>query len=262
MADCVRDNTGTKGSVLVASSGLSIQYAILMGLVEDAQVQHPGKSIAIILPPNCYGGTNDQARRVASLVPNADIVDLLVDGGQDLVKSLRTALAQVAEMNAVPIVLAEIPTNPRVEVPDLNELAEVLSTARSTPDNQSAIEPTFMVDQTFCPNVRLLGEDSPLAAVKVISFCSGSKFPSGGLCTAGYCASNTVAENLLQLISAHLLLSDNTALAHQINTLAEYMPSMPERIARAYDNTLAFVNNIKQTLPSAKINFVSEALAE
>jgi len=262
VADCVRENTGASGSVLVASSGLSIQYAILMGLVEDAQTRYPDKPIAIILPPNCYGGTNDQARRVATLIPNADIVDLLVDGGQDLVSSLRVALAQVAEADAVPIVLAEIPTNPRVEVPDLAELANVLSAPRTTPDNKQAIEPGFMVDQTFCPNVKLLGQESPLAGVKVISFGSASKFPSGGRCTGGYCATNAAAQEVQGLVAAHLTLSDNAAVGHQLNTLAEYMPSMPERITQAYEKTLAFVNHIKQTLPTAKINFVSEELAQ
>ena len=262
ISDCIRANTGTDGSALIASSGLSIQYAIMMGLVENALTQYPDKPVAIILPPNCYGGTNDQARRVADLIANAEIVDLLVDGGQDLVSSLRVALAQVAEADGVPIVLAEIPTNPRVEVPNLTELAEVLAAPRTTPNNGQAIEPVFMVDQTFCPNVKLLGQDSPLAKVKVISFVSGSKFPSGGRCTAGYCATNAAAQNIQPLIAAHLALSDNNAVAHQLNTLAENMPSMPDRIALAYENTLAFVNHIKQTLPTAKINFVSQALAE
>ena len=50
---------------IVGSSGLSVQYAIMMGLIHDAQEKHPGKAIKFIVPPNCYGGTNDQARRVA-----------------------------------------------------------------------------------------------------------------------------------------------------------------------------------------------------
>ena len=37
---------------------------------------------------------------------------------------------------------------------------------------------------------------------------------------------------------------------------------MNERIARAYNNTREFVNFIEEELPEAKINFVSEALAE
>jgi hypothetical protein len=41
---------------LVASSGLSIQYAIMMGLIHDAAVNHPNKAIKNVVPPNCYGG--------------------------------------------------------------------------------------------------------------------------------------------------------------------------------------------------------------
>ena len=257
---CIRDNTGSSITPIVASSGLAIQYAIMMGLVENAITEHPNKPIALILPPNCYGGTNDQARRIANLIPNTDIFDLLVDGGHDLVTSLDSVLTQVANNNGVPIVLAEIPTNPRVEVPDMSELARVLSQPRKTTGNEDAVKPAFMVDQTFCPNVKLLGQDNLLANVKVISYSSGSKFPSGGRCVAGYCAANNVASEIQNLVSKHLSLSDNGAEPHQINTLAENMPSMPERIKMAYQNTVEFIDHIKRVLPDSKINFVSEAL--
>jgi hypothetical protein len=50
----------------------------------------------MVVPPNCYGGTNDQARRVAEALTNVEIVDLLVDGDNDMVKSIDTVLAQIA----------------------------------------------------------------------------------------------------------------------------------------------------------------------
>jgi len=63
----IKDISGIQTTPLIASSGLSIQYAILMGLVHAARIQHPEKKIKFIVPPNCYGGTNDQTRRVAAL---------------------------------------------------------------------------------------------------------------------------------------------------------------------------------------------------
>jgi hypothetical protein len=57
----------------VASSGLSIQYAIMMGLIHDAAVNHPNKAKKWLYPPNCYGGTNDQARRVAEALTNVQL---------------------------------------------------------------------------------------------------------------------------------------------------------------------------------------------
>ncbi len=262
VANCIRDNTGSESAPLIATSGLSIQYAILMGLIEDAQTQHPNKPIRIVLPPNCYGGTNDQSRRVAELIPGVDIVDLLVDGGADLVQSLEVALNAVAEIDGVPIVLAEIPTNPRVEVPDMAALGETLSKTRLTNKTNTAVEPTFMVDQTFCPDVKLLHGDSELKSVKTISFSSGSKFPSGGRCIAGYCAANQAGSDLMHLISAHLRLSDNAAQFHQLNILAETMPSMPERIVKAYQKTRDLVQRIQTILPGAKIFYVSDGIAE
>jgi hypothetical protein len=41
-------------------------------------------------------------------------------------------------------------------------------------------------------------EDNILAAVRTISFASGSKFPSGGQCTAGYCVGNKKTEALME----------------------------------------------------------------
>ena len=71
--NAIKEITGTTTKPLVSSSGLSIQYAILMGLIHDAKENHKGKNIKIIVPPNCYGGTNDQARRVAACIDNVEV---------------------------------------------------------------------------------------------------------------------------------------------------------------------------------------------
>ncbi len=260
--DSIKSITGSPTKALVASSGLSIQYAIMMGLMHDAAENHKGKAIKIIVPPNCYGGTNDQARRVAACLDHVDIVDLLVDGDNDMVQSIDTILDQIAKEDAIPYIIAEIPTNPRVEVPNLLDLQTVLTKKRHTPSGTIAVDPVFILDQTFCPNVHFLGEGEVLSTVRTISFASGSKFPSGGKCTAGYCVGNTNTHSLMDKIELHLNLCDNEATALQYEILAEQLPSMNQRIEDAYKTTREFVNYIHQVLPTAKINFVSEALAE
>lgn len=260
--DSIQKITGTKTKALLGSCGLSVQYAIMMGLIDDAQEKNPGKAIKIVVPPNCYGGTNDQARRVAACLENVDIVDLPVDGDNDMVQSTEQVLEQVANEGAVPYIIAEIPTNPRVEVPDLEKLRTALSKKRKTASGETAIDPVFILDQTFCPNVQFLADDGILSSVRTISYVSGSKFPSGGKCTAGYCVANDKAEGLLEKIEKHLILCDNEATALQVEILAEQLPSMNQRIKDAYKNTREFVTFIQETLPTAKINFVSEELAE
>ena len=247
---------------LLASSGLSMQYAIMMGLVDYAQEVHAGKAIKFIVPPNCYGGTNDQARRVAACLDNVEVVDLPVDGDNDMVQSVDTVLSRLAQEDAVSYIIAEIPTNPRVEVPDLDKLKAALSATRKTIAGEIAIAPVFILDQTFCPNVHFLGEEDVLSSIKGISYASGSKFPSGGECTAGYCLGNEKAAILMGKIEKHLQLCDNEATALQTQILAKQLPSMNQRIADAYVNTRNFVTFIRETLPSAKINFVSEELAQ
>ncbi len=258
----IKEITGTSIEPIVGSSGLSIQYAIMMGLIHDAQENHPGKDIKIIVPPNCYGGTNDQARRVAACIDNVEIMDLPVDGDNDMVQSVDLVLSKIADEDAVPYIIAEIPTNPRVEVPDLIQLREALSKKRKNKNGQVAIDPVFILDQTFCPNVQFLGEGEILSTVRTVSYASGSKFPSGGRCTAGYCVGNKMTGALMQKIDMHIKLCDNEATDLQMQILAEQMPSMLQRIQDAYKNTRKFVNFIHDTLPEAKINFVSEDIAQ
>ena len=257
----IKEITGTNINPLVASSGLSIQYAIMMGLIDDAKENHPEKAIKFIVPTNCYGGTNDQARRVAACIENVEVVDLAVDGDNDMVQSIDSVLEQIADENAIPFIIAEIPTNPRVEVPELLALKEVLERKRTTKNGETAIDSVFILDQTFCPNVLFLGEGEILSTVRAISYASGSKFPSGGKCTAGYCVGNDNASILMEKIDLHLNLCDNEATQFQYEILAAQLPSMNQRIKDAYVNTREFVNYIKETLPEAKINFVSEELA-
>ena len=260
--ESINEITATSTNPLVASSGLSIQYAIMMGLIHDALENHKGKDIKIVVPPNCYGGTNDQARRVAACIDNVEILDLPVDGDDDMVHSIDVILDKIASEDAIPYIIAEIPTNPRVEVPDLIKLQDALSKERKTKDGEIAVDPVFILDQTFCPNVHFLGKGKILSKVRTVSFASGSKFPSGGQCTAGYCVGNITAKLLMEKIEIHLKLCDNEATDLQLEILAKQLPSMKQRIVDAYKNTREFVNFINDTLPEAKINFVSEELAK
>ena len=259
--DSITSITGADTKPLVGSSGLSIQYAIMMGLIDYAQENHKGKPIKFIVPPNCYGGTNDQARRVAACNKNVEVVDLPVDGEHNMVQSIDAILAKIATQDAVPYIIAEIPTNPRVEVPDLQQLKAVLEKKRTTTEVMNAIDAVFILDQTFCPNVLFLGKGEFLSIVRTISYASGSKFPSGGRCTAGYCVGNIKAVALMSKIDKHLSLCDNQATELQYELLAKQLPSMNQRISDAYNHTRDFVNFITKTLPSAKINFVSQELA-
>jgi cystathionine beta-lyase/cystathionine gamma-synthase len=257
----IQEISGVHTKAIVGSSGLSIQYAIMMGLIDDAQEHHPEKAIKFIVPTNCYGGTNDQARRVATCSDNVAVVDLLVDGDHDMLDSLQTVLDTIAEEDAIPYIIAEIPTNPRVEVPDLEALKATLEKKRKTASGETAIAPVFILDQTFCPNVHFLGDGYTLSTVKAISYSSGSKFPSGGLCTAGYCIGNEKVATVMEKVEKHLRLCDNGATDLQYEILAQQMPSMNQRIIGAYVNTRDFVNFIQEQLPTAKINFVPEDLA-
>jgi cystathionine beta-lyase/cystathionine gamma-synthase len=259
--ETIKEITSASSDVAFGSSGLSVQYAIMMGLIDEALERHPGRDIQFIVPPNCYGGTNDQARRVAACVSNVEIVDLPVDSGKNMVQELEVILTNAAKKDIVPYIIAEIPTNPRVEIPDLEKLRLTLKEQRKTDAGKVATAPVFILDQTFCPNVKFFGDGGYLNDVNVVSYVSGSKFPSGGLCTAGYAVANAGAAPYMSYVEKHLKLCDNIATNLQLEILTKEMPSMNERIAKAYKNTRAFVDHIEKELPEAKINFVSHELA-
>ncbi|MFG1481530.1 cystathionine beta-synthase [Halobacteriovorax sp. HFRX-2_2] len=258
----IQEITNSKTPVAFSNCGLSAQYAIMMGQVHYANENHPGKDIKFIVPPNCYGGTNDQARRVAACIDNVEIIDLPVDSGKDMVTELERILTDVAHADAVPYIIGEIPTNPRVEIPDLIKLRETLKKPRFTNDGATAVGAVFNLDQTFCPNVKFFGDHGYLNDVRVISYVSGSKFPSGGLCTAGYAVASDSAAEYMSFVENHLKLCDNVATNLQLQILTREMPAMNERIAKAYSNTRGFVDYIQEQLPKAKINFVSHELAD
>jgi len=262
LSSTIKEITSATSNAALGSSGLSVQYAVMMGLIHHASDKHPGKDIKFIVPPNCYGGTNDQARRVAACISNVEIVDLPVDSGKDMVTELERILSEVASEDAIPYIIAEIPTNPRVEIPDLEKLRLTLKKERKTKNGDNFVAPVFILDQTFCPNVKFLGDGGYLHDVNVISYVSGSKFPSGGLCTAGYAVANQGATEYINYVEDHLKLCDNGATDFQVKVLIDEMPSMNERIAKAYKHTRAFVDFIEEQLPLAKINFVSKELAE
>lgn len=258
----IDDITHTTNGAHFGNCGLSVQYAIMMGLVQYANEKYQGKDIKFIVPPNCYGGTNDQARRVAANLSHVEILDLPVDGGNDMVSGVEKILEEVSKMNAVPFIIAEIPTNPRVEVPDLRKLNLALSKERSNSHGEKSIQPVFILDQTFCPNVKFFGVGDFLEDTQTIAYVSGSKFPSGGLCTAGYCVANDHAKDYMTYINTHLELTNNIATPMQMKILAEEIPSMLRRIEAAYKNTRSFTDFIQEKLPSVKLNFVSHELSD
>jgi hypothetical protein len=57
-----------------------------------------------------------------------------------MIQSIDSVLTKIANEDAVPII-AEIPTNPRVEVPNLIDLKHVLSQERKTATGTIAIDP-------------------------------------------------------------------------------------------------------------------------
>jgi hypothetical protein len=71
-------------------------------------------------------------------------------------------------------------------------------------------------------------EDNILAAVRTISFASGSKFPSGGQC-AGYCRKKK-QRPLMERMHLKLCYNEATDLQYEI---LKQMPSMNQRIQEA-----------------------------
>jgi hypothetical protein len=74
-------------------------------------------------------------------------------------------------------------------VPNLIDLKNVLSQERKTAAGTIAIDPVFILDQTFCPNVHFFGRRIFLLPLEQFHLLVGQN-SSGGQCTAGYCVGN------------------------------------------------------------------------
>ena len=100
--------------------------------------------------------------------------------------SLERLLDVAATSDVIPYVLVEIPTNPRVEVPDVEHLGGVA---------QTPYTPGAMPFHQYSSSIKL---SVPMCALaekimadgKTLAYVSGSKFPSGGRCTAGFVTAN------------------------------------------------------------------------
>jgi hypothetical protein len=88
-------------------------------------------------------------------------VDLLVDGDNDMVQSIDTVLAQIANEDLISLLRFQ----QTQEVPNLIDLKNVLSQERKRLPT-IAIDPVFILDQTFCPNVHFFREEDILATVR------------------------------------------------------------------------------------------------
>ena len=75
------------------------------------------------------------------------------------------------------------------------------------------------------------------------------------------CFFNKFFTQAIQFPLKILKICDNNATEYQLEILAKQLPSMNKRIYDAYKNTHRFVEFINSVLPDAKINFVSEELA-
>jgi len=78
---------------------------------------------------------------------------------------------------------------------------------------------------------------------------------------SGVLRRNTRTQDLMEKIAIHLRLCDNEATSLQYELLAKQLPTMNQRIKDAYRNTREFVHFIREVLPTAKLNFVSDELA-
>jgi hypothetical protein len=77
------------------------------------------------------------------------------------VQSIDTVLTQIANEDAVPYIIAEIPTNPSWSAKSYR-FKKCFKSRTQNGCRHIAIDPVFILDQTFCPICSLLGEEDIL----------------------------------------------------------------------------------------------------
>lgn len=151
--------------------------------------------------------------------------------------SLDSLIAQKANLFPTTVLFIEIPTNPDMKVPVIEQLAIALMDY----ERVSGKNVLLLVDTTFAPGSKVIGKlKRLLPGLNVMVFISLSKSVSRGLTTAGALVSNhtTAGKELIQAVGEISTLLDTGAKPDQIHILCMHHKNVEERCFKAYNVAL------------------------
>ena len=166
----------------------------------------------------------------------------------------------------VTVLFSEIPTNPDMKVPDMQELADLISEYKT----KTKKEVVLMVDTTFAPSSGVLEKFETMSPdLTAIAFISMSKSISRGLTCAGTVIANKTqkAIDIINGVRECCELLDTGAKKDQLVFLTENHHTVKKRCLDAYEVARAIGDSLRSNVLKCSgeamgINFVSASHAE
>jgi cysteine synthase A len=201
-----------------------------------------------------YGGSAEMTRMWGKSDADYRIQrhDFHIQGAaDDLNASVRGELdkfvAQGAATYPTTVVFVEVPTNPDMKVPDVNDLAAACLEYRHATGKRVLL----LVDVTFAPGSEALKKIQQVAPdLMAMAFVSMSKSVSRGLTTAGALVCNHMQESkeLLQAATAACRMLDVGATPDQLRCLVHTHGDVVDRCQRAYDVARRVGDSLKEAV--------------
>ena len=218
-----------------------------------------------LMASTAYGGSSQLTDLLAEATPQYfKKWQYHIQGAAGMIESIRSTLNEMAacpDLKPVTVLFSEIPTNPDMKVPDLQDLVNVINEYRQ----KTGKEFIMMIDVTFAPSAGVLEKFEAMAPdLTALSFISMSKSVSRGLTCAGTIIANKTdaAIDLVNGIRKVSTTLDTVAKPDQLVFLCDNHAGVKQRcldayeVARAVGDSLCS-NVLKLTEKVMGINFVS-----
>jgi cysteine synthase A len=199
----------------------------------------------IVMASTAYGGSSELTDILAKHSPIFRKHTFDITGKNNISLSIFNVLERLSEdvsslMNMT-VLFVEIPTNPDMKVPEMTELATMLTNYK----NKTGKEVLLLVDTTFAPGSQVLSKMYAVAPdLTTMVFISLSKSVSRGLTTGGTLVAGCTEKScaLLHKVSFVADILDSRARPDQLQFLADNHNGVEDRCQRAYEVAVAVGN--------------------
>mmetsp|Transcript_24739 Transcript_24739/g.69251 ORF Transcript_24739/g.69251 Transcript_24739/m.69251 type:complete len:622 (+) Transcript_24739:165-2030(+) len=196
-----------------------------------------GGGADILMCSTAYGGSSQLTDVLSARAHGLRKHTFDIQGTTDMNAGVEASLTRMAaqpDLFPTTLVFVEIPTNPDMKVPNLEQLVASIASYRSA----TGREVLLLVDTTFAPGSGVMGKFRALDAdLPVLVFISMSKSISRGHTVAGTMVANHTprAAEILRGAAQAGALFDTTARPDQLFTLTENHHGVEERCQSAYE---------------------------
>lgn len=213
---------------VLSTSGLASLSSLWASMVNQGGAD-------VLMSSTSYGGSNELTNmwgRNSKLVKHA----FDIQGNRDLLSSIQAKLDDFKNMDNMHqniVVFIEIPTNPDMKVPDMEELARICSDHNEATGKNVVL----VIDTTLAPGSGVMRKlETHSADLPVMCFISMSKSLSRGMTTAGALVANHTVQAKTILQGAHQAgkLLDTSAKEDQLFQLVNNHRGVLERCEQAY----------------------------